>query len=162
MKGVSRELIEAIVRQYMPEDVTIVMATHEFYMMQARQHPWITLQVKLGIYDEATIGDEFLSPMCSYVANGVLDVDYELIQKHMEDVDTINAIGYVSEIALHERHHFVEHAEPNDDLLKQAQREHDCNEEVANKYPIVHALYEEACRQSSTISRVMERMKHVT
>lgn len=162
MKGLTRELIYEVVRQYMPQDVNVVMVTHTYFMAQAKRSPWIQTQVRLGIYNAENIDEEFLSPMCAYVPQRTLDVDYELIINHMEDVDTIYAIGYVAEMALHERHHFEEHHEETNDPIAQSKREHDCNEQVVENHPIVHYLSEAASKDSATISRVIARMESLS
>lgn len=99
------------------------------YVESSLASEFIRTQIRVGIYDETNIYEDFLSYSRSYVAAGVLHYCYELIAKHSEGVPDDVTRAYLQHVARHEIHHFLETDRPGS-VLDHIHAEQHANESM--------------------------------
>lgn len=144
------------------KDVTVTAVDHDAYIERSIRHPFIQMQIRMGIYDPATIADEFLSVACTFAEERTIEVDTVLLSKQMEGVDVDLAHAYVQNIALHEYHHIENHGVRAVTEREQLDREKECNAYLSKHYPEVQrktALAEAASPLIQKVYRRMDRLR---
>lgn len=152
--------VTELFREYLPAHVAIRFQNKWTYVSDALRSEFVLFQVNLGIYDEWTIGNEFLGVAKAVVLFNEVVVCLDLIRNHVEGLPVELQEGYVRHTAAHEAHHFEHgHGLAARDVLEQAHREADCNDLIADRYPELEMLWQQVEARSVTIQRVYERIR---
>lgn len=158
-RAISRKEVKEIFESVMPPDVDVIFIDHAEYIAKARNHPFVKAQIMAGIYTEESLENEFLSPACSYVSQGRVEVDLDLLQHLMKGVSLRHTKSWVKKTALHEAHHFEASHDPRLDVDGLRKQEVSCEEAVRRDNPSLFAAAEEAEARSRSFQRVYDRIK---
>lgn len=156
---ITQDQVLDIFIEHLP-DVSISFIPREDFIYLALLSPFIQRQIGMGIYDNDNIYTDFLSPAFSYPALNRLNICYELLLESTIGTDLNVAIGYITNIAVHEAHHFEELTTPQtaDD---HASNELECINAVAIKHPHLAELTAKFEETSHMFQRVYKRMKRL-
>lgn len=126
--------IDTLFREFLPEDVTIVHDDLNTYITQALSHPFIQMQMTVGIYDKQNIYTDFMGPARAHSSQMRQVICTQVFNQLLEGVPEEIAKDYVRYVAAHEAHHF--HADHAPVTAKDhAISEKQCVEQTEADYP---------------------------
>lgn len=97
-----------IFREFFPSDgpVAVVLQDKQDYVEHALKHPFIRMQIEIGLYDRDKFGDQFTGWARSHTEVNLVIVCPELGRAVLDGIPDDIAEEYARHIAHHERHHF--------------------------------------------------------
>jgi hypothetical protein len=162
MTMISGQAVREIFEQYIPDVVELAFVDKDTFIREAMLNPFIAEQMRIGIYDENNIHEDFLTVAKAYSLLRRVEICLELIQEHVADLDENLTIAYVHWHAAHEAHHFEDpHMLPANDPRAQALHEKSCNDLVSERYPRLEKLMEQIELTSPTYQRVYKRIEEI-
>lgn len=156
----STEEIEQLFREYLPDDVTIEFMDVEQYIEEAQRHPYVRMQIAMGIYNHRNIREDFLSPAKVHAAEREQVICSDLLNNLIEGITPTIARDYVRYIAAHETHHFHGHTQPST-ASHHAQTELECAQEIAVAHPELSVAAKFVEGNSPVYVRVLARMDDI-
>lgn len=160
--SLSKQRVTELFMEYLPADVSVSFEEPREYVTGALLNPFVQLQVRIGIYDEWNIWQEFLGVAKSIVILKQVVVCLPLLHNLLEGLDSELVEGYVRYVAAHEAHHFEHgHGFASDDPRAQAHRERECNDLIQERYPELEVLKDRAENESIIIQRVYSRIRSI-
>ena len=154
----SQSEVYEIFAKHVPDHVDVLMVPVDDYIGRALEHSFIQRQIDVGIYTEENIFTDFLSPACSYRQFDRLEVCYDLIAAHAEGVSDELTVSYLTNMAVHEAHHFHEDHPIPVGATQHALVELACIELTAAQDPALNAKVQQFEQESPVYRRVYERI----
>lgn len=159
---ISEDLVADIFRQYIPEQVHLVFVNRDKFITDSLGNDFIREQIRVGIYSEDNIWDDFLCAAKAYSLLCRVEVCIELIEQLTEGLDDELTGAFIHWTAAHEAHHFEDsHMIPSADPRAQARHEQDCNALVSARYPELEARMTQVEENSSVYKRVYARIENI-
>lgn len=149
-------------KEYVPDDVEIVFEDHAKYIINALVNPTVQLQMRLGIYDEVNIWEDFLGFARAHTEQNRIVIDMALVHSQSDGLSGELAEVLIRHAAAHEAHHFEHgHFGVAGSVQQQLHRETECEDLIASRYPELEARKREVEAASPVYQRVYERVKNI-
>lgn len=148
--------IREILVEHLPEGTRVVSVPLSEFMDESREHPYIQAQIKLGVYEEETLEEDFLSGVRSLSLVGLVEYCPDILANHMEGVPRRLCEAYIKGLAIHEAFHLQAPIPLTADEV--AQSEVDAANAVKKRKKL-HKKVEEFEAQSPPYQRVYERLR---
>jgi hypothetical protein len=160
---ITQRQVREIFEQYLPANVVAIeFVGKDKFIREAIRNPFIAEQMRIGIYDEDNIFEDFLTIAKAYSLLRKVEICMELLQDHVADLSDELGVAYVHWHAAHEAHHFEDaHMLPADDPRTQALHEKACNDLVSERYPQLEALMTMVETNSPVYQRVYKRIEAI-
>lgn len=147
--------VRAIFAEHLPDGVTVLNLDAREFTNQALAHPYIQLQVRMGVYSPSNIVHDFLSIARAHTESMLVVICMDLIHSILDGIPDDIAEQYLMHVAVHEAHHFHEHHEPVS-ALEHSESELQCVRVIEARYPNLT----DAVRYVETNSPVYRRVYH--
>jgi hypothetical protein len=108
----SEDRIVGLFRMYLDPDVKIINLSAKAMTEQALGHPYVQLQMQIGIYNEENIAADFLSPARAHSDERLQVISVEIFTNILEGIPDDVADDYICHVAVHEAHHFHKDHQP--------------------------------------------------
>lgn len=152
--------VTEIFKRYLPPDVTVLNVDAEPFTSQAKGHPYIQLQMQMGVYSDKNITTDFLSIARAHVSSKLVVVCMELIEGILDGIPDNVARDYIAHVAAHEAHHFHDEHTPVS-ALEHSQSELNCIREIDLQHPNLVVAVQYVEMNSPVYRRVFQRLDQI-
>lgn len=156
----SEQQIRAIFNEYLPDTTGIMTIPAEQFVEQARNHPYVQLQMQMGVYTDENLAQDFLSPARAHPELGLQVICMEIFDQILDGIPDEFAANYVRHVAAHEAHHFHANHEPVS-AADHALNELGCVQEIVAKHPELNEAVAYVEANSPVYRRVYARLADI-
>lgn len=153
----SETRIRELFRDYLPPGVNMVTISAKDLTDQARRHPYIQLQIQMGVYTEDNLAEDFLSWARAHSDPPLQVISIEIFENLLEGIPDDIAENYVRHVAAHEAHHFHEEHSPVS-AADHSVSELACAQQIASEHPELNEAVHYVEANSPVYRRVFARI----
>jgi len=156
----SEEQVREIFYEYLPTSIGVMTIDRDTFVGQARNHPYVGLQIQMGVYTEENLAQDFLSPARAHPQVPLQVICMEVFEAILEGIPDEIAADYVRHVAAHEAHHFHTHHEPVS-AADHARNELSCVTALKEKHPELDKAVQYVETNSPVYRRVYGRLDEI-
>jgi hypothetical protein len=156
----SEQQIRTIFYEYLPDTTGIMTIPAEKFVEQARNHPYVQLQMQMGVYTDENLAQDFLSPARAHPELGLQVICMEIFDQILDGIPDETAANYVRHVAAHEAHHFHANHGPVS-AADHALNELGCVQEIVAKHPELNEAVACVEANSPVYRRVYARLDDI-
>lgn len=157
----SEERIRALFSEYLPRpEISVLVLDAATFTGQALAHPYVKLQIQMGVYNEDNIRTDFLSPARVHTELDLQIICVEIFDHILEGIPDEIAENYVRHVAAHEAHHFHAEHEPVS-AADHSASELVCAQEILTRHPELNEAVTYVEQNSPVYRRVFARLDSI-